>query len=807
MLVGLTLVVLFISFGIGAYFYLTNTVPDYEQDIITQGINRPVEIVRDEFGMPHIFAASEADAFFALGFCSAQDRLFQMDMIRRTVRGQMAEIAGKELVGVDKLFRTITAPRPVDDIYEQLPDSLRVLLRSYADGVNRYINDPETDLPFEFTLLGYQPSPWDPSDCLTTLYYMAWALNFSFHTELLRVQVADKVGAEMASEIFVDYAPDGPVSLPPLAGTENLNRLIETFCRARAITGCPTIGASNNWVVAGSKTASGQPLVANDMHLGLMIPGIWYEAHLHTPELNVSGVVLPGTPLIIAGASEYLAWGFTNFMADDADYYLEKINPENNNQYRFKDQWEDIITRKDSIAILGGEFEPLELKFTRHGVMIDSLIGWHDSTESRIGPLTMRWTAYDFGREAEAIYLLNHAHSVYDMKEAAALFKCPGQNWVGADRDGNIAWFPAVGIPRREGFDGRSVLPGWDGQHEWSGYLPFDELPQAINPERGWIATANNKPVDDDYPYYLSHCYAPSDRIRRISQMLEGSESITVDDLARMQSDNYLIMAADWMPRIRTALETAELSPTEHKALDKLLDWDYHTEIEKCQPTIFLVMLQFMFKETFEARLGDYLYPAFLSHNVFAAHKAIEALVEKGESIWFDNPTTENIETLNDVFLSSFRQAVALLESKLGDDIETWRWGKMHTLTLRHPVGQRIPVIGGWMESGPYEMPAATNCVNAMLYRLGQPFEVIAGPSQRHIFDLADINNSLRIIPTGISGHFMSDHYDDQTKLWSACKYRPFTLDREEIEQTAKYRMTIRPATDILDQPENVESN
>jgi penicillin amidase len=403
----------------------------------------------------------------------------------------------------------------------------------------------------------------------------------------------------------------------------------------------------------------------------------------------------------------------------------------------------------------------------------------------------MRWTLTDFNREAQALYLANCAKNIDDLDRASRLHKCPGQNWVYADDQGNIGFRAAVGIPVRDGFDAGKLLPGWDGKYEWSGYVPTEDQPYLRNPEKGYIATANNKPVND-YPYTISSYYAPPDRITRITRLIEEQDKLGIDDFKRMHADQYMIMAEQWVPKIMVSVEAHENSELEQKALNILKKWDYFAYADQTAPAIFHVLLQNTIEITFKDKLGDSLYTYWLS-NPFIVHNAINSLLNNNQSQWFDDPKTDKIETRDDVLSLAFIGAIEFLSDKLGDNPEDWTWGKLHTLTLFHPVGRQIPILGKIMNVGPFPMDGGSHTLNPGLYRLTEPYRMLAGASQRHIFDLGNMKNSLRIIPAGISGNFMSDHYADQFDLWRKVEYRPFVLDREDVEADAKYVLTILP--------------
>jgi penicillin amidase len=788
------IIVLILSTLVGGYIFLSSTAPELDLTIAVSEIGAEVEIIRDSYGMPHIYAHTEEDAAFALGYCTAQDRLFQMELIRRTVGGRLSEILGEDLVKVDKLFRTITAAKPIEEMFDEMSPELAVLMEAYAAGINHYLKFHEENLPFEFSLLGFDPEPWKAADELSVLYYMAWGLNFSFDTELLHAAVTNKIGPELAAQIFVDY----PVGAPTIMGDESFTvsaaQLLESIQFAREFTGVYFRGGSNNWVVSGDKSETGMPILANDMHLGLINPGIWYEAHISCPGLNVSGVVLPGVPLVVAGANDHVAWGFTNVMADDADFYLEKINPDDSGQYEFMGVWKNMDIVNDTISVSGGEDVPIEIRMTHHGVIVSDII---EEIEPSTNPIAMRWTIYEFNQEAQALYQANHASDIYDLERAAALHKCPGQNWVYADDKGNIGFWAATGIPIRNGFDGSLLLPGWDGEHEWDGYVPTDRQPHVRNPSKGWIASANNKHVDDDYPHVISNNYAPPDRIIRINDMLNEKEKFNLDDFKRMHGDDYLVMAKEWTPHIIASTKSLELTDLELRGKELLAGWDFRGRPESAEPAIFHITLQFILENIFKERLGDTLYDYFISENTFTVHKALNHLLELRKTEWFDNPATEPVENIDSVLAKSFGQAIEYLSDRFGDNVDNWIWGELHTVTFFHPIGRYIPIFGQLLNAGPFPMGGGSNSINPGIYRFSNPWKVAAGASQRHIFDLGNMKNSLRVIPTGVSGNFMSDHYTDQVDLWRNVEYRPFVLDRVDVEADAVHVMKMIPISEI----------
>jgi penicillin amidase len=779
-LLGLILVIF-----VGVYAYLRSTLPDYNGQIAVSGITKPVDIIRDSYGMPHIYAQTDEDAYFALGYCIAQDRLFHMDLMRRAARGKLAEILGKDLVSVDKFFRTITAGRSIEEIVAAYKHETISAAKAYAAGVNYFIKHHKGPLPLEFTILGYAPEPWQPSDAVAIQYVMANDLNTAFTVEMLHAAVLDKVGEEMAQEIFPDYADGYPTIIPQ--GSTALE-FLKTLNLAREVRGTEGGGASNSWVVSGKKSATGKPILANDPHLGYGAPGIWYEAHIVSPSMNVSGALLPGTPFVIIGANEHVAWGFTNVMADDADFYIEKINPANSDQYEFMGRWEDMTIKEEVLRVKDADDIKFKVRLTRHGPIVDEI---NKYKEEKNTALAMRWTAYEV-LQATPFYYLNIARSVEDIEKAAEHFKCPGQNWVYADDKGNIGYWAAVGIPIRDGFSGAVPVPGWDGKHEWKGYVPTRQQPHLKNPARGWIATANNKHVGDDYPYPISHYYTMPDRFVRIEEMINAKQKFDTQDFAKMQADFYVVLAKEWVPMMLASLSGKQFSEIEKKAIAALKNWSFVAGTEDIAPSVFHATINEMVKNIFKKRLGEDLYGQYLT-NKDVVFNAMRNLIAADRSSWFDDPDTAEVEGINDIIDKSVTDAIVYLDEKMGSNVDDWKWGNLHTLTLYHPFGKSSSLMGSFMNIGPFPMGGSIATVNPQPYKLTEPWEGYHGASLRYIVDFADRKNSRRVIPAGISGNFMSPHYDDQAELWRAGKYRPFVLDRKSIEKDARYTLKMLP--------------
>ncbi|MCP3952393.1 MAG: penicillin acylase family protein, partial [Desulfobacterales bacterium] len=665
-------------------------------------------------------------------------------------------------------------------------------MEAFARGVNHFLETNRAPLPVEFKILGYQPEPWSIFDSIAIMLYMDWTMNYAFKTELLHASIVERLGAELAQELFLDYPTGYPATIPESENTVARVGLgyLDALELAGRELGFEMGGASNSWVVAGQKSKSGKPLFANDPHLNISMPSIWYEGHITTPEMNVSGALVAGLPFIIGGANEHVAWGVTNSHHDDMDFYLEKINPADPNSYRYLDRWEKMQVKQETIRVKGGGEVSYEVKLTRHGPIIDDL----NKHGKRNGySLAMRLVRVDFLNAFKGYWLVNRAKNIVDI-EAAAGYAKSGQNWIYADRDGSIGFYFLGGIPKRDGFTGELPVPGWDGRHEWAGYVPDREQPHLKDPQQGFIINANNKVEPAGYPHVITKYYATPDRFMRIQELLEKQERFGPADFENMLADTLIVMARDWMPLVHRALEEVDLSGLEKEVLQQMRGWDYFSGKDAVAPTVFNVFLNYLAENTFKQRLGETLYVYYLTGDKNIPFNVLRELIQKGDSVWFDDPETQEKEGLNDVLAKSFQDAVAFCEKKLGGNVHDWQWGKLHTLTIYHPFGKKSALLGKVFNRGPYPVGGSIFTVNPTYFKVSKGFTVQGGgASLRHIVDFADMTNSKRILPGGISGNFMSPHYDDQIELWLAGKFRPFVLNREAVLEDVRYRFTLKP--------------
>ena len=779
----------------GGYLYVRHIarkgLPDYNQDVRLAGMQDEVTVYRDSHAVPHLYAKNEDDLHRAVGYVMAQDRLWQMDLIRRATQGRLAEIFCRDFIETDLFLRALRIPEKSRLVLSQTEEPLLHAMQAFADGVNQFIEAHSKRLPLEFTLLGYAPEKWTPEHSMNLVGYMAMDLAVAMETDLLLYRIGQKLPLAEGryQELIPDVRLQKTVVYPeftPDPGSLDLRASLLAGARRLADLGLVIFSGSNNWAVSGARSVTGKPILANDMHLGLFAPGIWYQIHeVVEGSLNVTGVALPGTPLVVAGHNDRIAWGLTNVMNDDVDFYLEKMNPSNPNEYEFNGAWRPLEVRKEIIKIRKGEAVERDLRFTHRGPIISELKGIPDRT------ISMRWAGNDMSNEARAVYLLNRASNWEEFKEAVRSFRALSQNIIYADVDGNIGLYCCAGIPIRKG--GIGVVPGETDEYDWKGYVPFEELPHIYNPPSGEVSSANNRSADDSYPHYISYLFDPGYRIDRIRQMLAEKERLSVEDFSRMQSDVRSGLAEKMRDDLLSAVKMmTDLDPDEAKALALLESWDRKMTQDSAAASLFEKLYGTLLRNLVEDELGEELsreYVASLGLEFMA-----NVLAEESAECVDDLRTTDVKETFADIVRTSFRQAVAALEKELGRNPERWQWGRLHRLRLDHPMGAvRVLDRIFHLNRGPHPVPGSFCTVCPYGYPLGDGFDSRVGASHRHVFSLANWDDSLTVLPAGESGIPSSPFYCDQTKLYVQNMYHADYVSRDLVEKSASFRMKILP--------------
>jgi penicillin amidase len=765
----------------GGYLWFQHTIkkslPQMSGEIALEGLREDVEIIRDIYGIPHIYAKNEPDLCFALGYAMAQDRLWQMEFYRRLGQGQLSEVLGEELVKVDRYFRTITAA----GLNKKIPDDTAFLFKSFTDGVNVYIDTHSDRLSFEFKLLGYKPEPWTAEDYFAILKVVSWGLSFGWNVDLTAAKMLEKLGKEKWRDAFPVWPDDAPLIVhEEFKGLSEISTpLLKTLCLIEKLTGVSTLSASNNWVVSGRKSVTGKPILANDPHLGLTNPSIWWEVHMVCPTINVSGFAIPGVPGVAIGHNLHIAWGITNVMVDDVDFYIEKINPENPRQYWFKDHWEEMKVKEETIRVKGQDPIKTEILLTRHGPIVS------DIKDSKEKALSARWAFTEGLQPGHAGYLLAKAKNIREVKEALRYWEVPCQNFVFADVDGNIGYWCSATIPNRLKGDGILPMPGWTDEYEWKGFVPFEKRPHMINPKEGFIATANNKVIGDNYPYFISYYWEPLDRITRIRQHLVAKEKLSTDDFKRMQQDVFCVLASEMAPKMIQVLERRFTDEKGQKAKEFLSTWDFSMDKDSVGACLFEVTFRKMMDNIFKEELGEELFHEYLKTALFPP-RALRKMIRKGSSLWFGK------KTLEDILAVSMKQMFLELREVIGSDMTQWTWGKIHSLTFEHVLGKK-KLLAWVFNLGPFPVGGSHLTTNMRQYSYKDPYRVICGVSERMIVDFLNTKECLHVLPTGESGHLGSPHYQDQIDLYLNGRYHTGWTDRRDVEKNREATLLLKP--------------
>ena len=742
-------VVLLAGSVVGYFFYRgRQSLPQTEGAFKLQGLTASVEVRRNERGVPHIRGGDIRDIARAGGFVHAQDRYFQMELARRMGTGRLAELLGAEALDHDRLVRTIGLGAAAAQELDRMAPEGREILEAYAAGVNAYRSAHLEKLPPEFQILKHIPEPWSAVDSLAVSKWLAFNLSFNAQTELLRGELVDVVGVQDA------YRLTGLVPPPPLE--DEASQGARKGFRLAVLAPLPKtfrFGASNSWVVASERSASGRPLLAADPHLSLSMPSVFYEIHLSGDDLEVAGASIPGIPLVLFGQNQRIAWGMTALVADVQDIYLETVNPENPSQYAYGETWRDIDVLPESIAVKDGPAVDAEVRVTHHGVIVG------ETDDGRL--LAERFDALWNGDHVTALLRINRAGSWQEFTEGLRSWSSPALSFVYADVEGNIGFFPAGDVPVRVGFDGVLPVDGSVEAFEWQGNVPHELKPMIFNPEEGFIVSANQQMLPEDTPYPLGPDTLADYRAGRITDLLQTSRPMNLDDFARIQQDRY---DPSTEPVLRIAVALSASGEAQEKALDYLRNWNGQMDRGPA-PAIYYALYRNLVENTLRDELGDALFTKLLEFLEAGHAGGLHAIIEDEASPLWDDKNTPDAETRARIFERSLDGAITALTTRLGEDVDGWDWATLHGAMFRHPLGREEPL--SWLFSrGPLPFGGSTYTIANAVVSLRSPYNAPVGTSFRFLADLSDLTRSRSIVPTGASGHPLSPHYFDQNRGW-----------------------------------------
>jgi penicillin amidase len=816
-------VVLAIALGGLGWMMVQQSMPVVQGSLTVPGLHNQVDVIRDAAGIPNIYASDEHDLFMAEGYVHAQDRFWQMDFWRHVGAGRLAEMFGASQLDTDRFLRTLGWERVSRQELDQLDPDTLAILQAYADGVNAYLKDHQgTALSVEYGILkllspSYQPAPWSPINTLTWAKAMAWDLGGNMDGEIERAQLLKTLTPAQVNQLYPPYPADHPVivkdygsagALVPSAQIGAIRQsepalavLSGRVKRLNALLGggLPGIG-SNNWVLSGQRTQSGLPLLANDPHLGIQMPSIWYQIGLHCRTVDsdcrydVGGFSFAGVPGVVIGHNGHIAWGVTNVGPDVQDLFIEKINPNNPDQYQYNGQWQDMTVVHETIHVAGGDDVDLTVRYTRHGPIVSTTYAKLENFTDNAGidlpepyALSLQWTALHPTRVISAVLQFDRATDWDSFRNALRDFAVPSQNFVYADTQGNIGYQMPGEVPIRASGDGWLPVPGWTSDYDWTGMIPFDQLPSAFNPGDGYIVTANNAVVGNSYPNFISRDWDYGYRAARILQMIKAKPKLSLQDIQAIQGDDFNAGAAITLPYL---LKLQFDDPFASQALDSLKSWDQQDKMDSEPSAVFNLFWRQLIMDTFSDELPNGPLPD--DSRDFAV---MTKLLTMPNSPWWDDHTTNAVETRDDILRSAFTEAISQGRATLGSDLGSWQWGKLHTATFRNQsLGESgVAPIEALLNRGPFQVSGGRSIVNATAWKMDEGFDVTSLPSMRIINDLSNWDNTLWITTTGASGHTFNPHYTDQTEPWRMIEYLPMAWSQSAVDAAAVDRLSLQP--------------
>ena len=782
LIIILALVILFLIFG---FFFTKSLKPTYDGQLKLADLQEEVQVFFDDNGIPHIYAQNELDARRSLGYVHAQDRLWQMELMRRIAAGRLSELFGEKLIPNDKFFSGLGIEEATEETIKNL-DTTTVeysLAMAYLDGVNQFIENGPT--PLEFYLVGVEKEKYTLKDMYNVFGYMSFSFAIAHKTEPVLTEVKEKLGPEYLQELGVPItnqtfikSENNPVLESRLA--EAVNEIYE------ALPISPFIG-SNSWVIGPEKTKNGKVIFANDPHIAFSQPAVWYQSHITTPDYEMYGYNLALTPFPLLGHNRKYAYGLTMFANDDIDFYFEEDNPENELQYKTLNGLKDYEIRKKTIKVKDGETISYDLKVSQHGPIMNDIIDHIDDER----PMAMDWVYTKFqNKMLNVSYNMSHSTSLNQFRTAASNIHAPGLNVMYGDSDNNIAWFASAKLYKFKNSVNPKLILNGNSDDDQKEYLDFNENPQAINPSWNYVYSANNQPDSIAGMLYPGY-YQPQDRAKRIVSLLEAKNDFTKEDVMAMINDVTSATTPAIIKDILIALRGVEFSEKENSALALLKSWDGNYKLESVAPTIYNRFMYEFLANTYKDELGK-TFNIFL--NTSQQKKTTPAQIARDSSVWWDDVSTANIkETRKDILTKSVKKTIVFLEKQLGEEVETWTWNKVHSIEHKHPMGQ-LSSLRKYFNVGPFEINGGKEVINNQAFNLDSTgyYKVSSGPSTRRVIDFSDIEGGISILPTGQSGNPLSEHYKDQAQKYVDGDFVPMLLNKEAIEK-AKYKLVLKP--------------
>jgi penicillin amidase len=779
-LLGLLAVVVLLVLGLCIYgFYLK---PKYEGEVQLKNIEKETTVYFDEFGVPHIYADNSKDAMEALGYVHAQDRLWQMELMRRIAPGRLSEIFGSVALKNDTFFAGLgieEASAVAIAALDKKSPSYQLTL-AYLDGINQYIEEGKT--PVEFQLIGVKKEKFTLKDVYNIFGYMSFSFAMAQKSDPLLTDIRNKYGMDYLKDFGIDGSFNTTRIKNAKEKPQEYSAIAKSIASLLEQSPIPPFIGSNSWVIAPEKTKNGKVIFANDPHIGFSQPGTWYEAHLVTPDFELYGCYLAGTPFPLLGHNRDYAYGLTMFENDDIDLYQEENDAKDAKKYKTPTGFKDYEIRKKIIKVKDTSDVILNIKVSRHGPIVNDLIDGLNKNQ----PVALSWIYTQQPIQIlDAVYILSHAKNKEDFHKGVALIAAPGLNVMYGDAKGNVAWWATGKLYKHnEGVNTNFILNGANGHDDITEYLDFSKNPSAVNPDWKYVYSANNQPEPIDgflYPGY----YLPEDRAKRITQLLNPKSNWDKEAVSKMMFDNTSAVAPEVVQELISNIDYNALSKNEKEAITILKAWKGSNNLEDVAPTIYNKWIYLYLKNTFEDELGSANFKQFLGTHIMK--QIIAKQMANENSLWWDNiATKEKKETRSQVLSKSFKESILALDKQLGNSVSGWTWNKVHTLEHQHPLG-KVAALRPYFNVGPFAVSGSTEVINNLFFDFTEDgkYVVKGGPSTRRIIDFSDVENSWSILPTGQSGNPLSSHYNDQAELYNSGKFRKMKMNKEEIIKTS----------------------
>lgn len=777
-----SIVSLFVLFSIGVYALLIYKKPNTNGEVFIKNIDQSSKVYYDDFGIPHIYSSTEKDAMTVLGYVHAQDRLWQMELLRRISPGKLSEIFGSKALDNDKFFISLGIHENSLKTIENLDKNAAFykLSMAYLDGINQYIEIGKT--PIEFELLQIKPEPFTLVDVQNIIGYMAFSFAMAHKTDPMLSLIKEKFG----DEYLKDFGLDGEYFQTQIkthkGNSEFYGKMANQVAELVNFSVIPPFIGSNSWVIGADKTKNGKVIFANDPHIAFSQPGTWYEAHLHSDKHEIYGYFLAGVPFPLLGHNRQYAYGLTMFENDDVDFFLEEVNPENENQYKYLNKFKNFETKEHLIKIKDSTDFKMVVKSSVNGPIFNQNLKYLETSQ----PISIYWEYLQGDNHLiEALYGLTHAKDLTDFYQKVAQIHAPGLNIMYGDSLNNVAWITSGRLYQLN----KALHPYFINENhqnlvEKRNYIPYSKNPHAINPENKYVYSANNQTEAIDNYLYPGY-YLPQDRAKRIVNYLEPKNDWTLKDVQKMIVDDTSDMAKELINQWLTVIDSSNLTPLELEVIQILKSWNGGHATNQIAPTVYNKWLYEYLKNTFMDELGEENFKNFIETHLMKQMFAHQSL--NPESPWWDDISTKNIkETQQDVLTKSFKNTIETLKKQLGNSINQWAWGNVHTLTHNHPLGS-VKMLNHYFNVGPTPISGSNEVINNMLFYLNENgnYQVKGGPSTRRIIDFSDVENSVSILPTGQSGVPSSKHYNDQFEMYNKGEFRKMKMNKKEIVKTS----------------------